>query len=155
PPQGTGRPVNFVVVSRAALFGDSPDGRVGDFSAPFTIPTVQPGAYTIRAFLDASGTFNPFSDYLNQPTAGDVARGAIDGATLESQRIPVAAGQVNQHSVLVTLGLPIPVERPVFAIGSTTTFQLPLGGAASLTLLSHPIQRPLFRMDPARSQFLV
>jgi hypothetical protein len=156
PPQGSGRPINFVIVSRNDLFGDVADGVVADFSAPFTIPTVPEGDYTIRAFLDAAGRFNPFSDYLNQPVAGDVAGGYVDRSTLQFNVVSVKAGQVSESSILVTLGLPVPVERPVFAVSSTTTFALPLRAPASLTLVSHPIQRPpLFTMDPAHSQFLV
>src|SRR5262245_49226134 len=40
PPQGTGRPVNFIVVPREVMFKDVGDNVTGDFAASFTIPAV-------------------------------------------------------------------------------------------------------------------
>ena len=47
PPLGTGRPVTFAVVPRAALF--TPGAPDGLRSAPFVISQVPAGRYTVRA----------------------------------------------------------------------------------------------------------
>lgn len=163
PPIGSGRPVNFVVVPRAAMFGDAPADEARDFTAPFTIPSVAAGRYQIRAFLDADGDFNPLYDLTGQVTAGDVGGGFVNTETEAFIDFDVAADQVVKNGVLVVLARTIPLERPSFAVTSSTgvlledpTYQVPLRGPASLTLVSHPIlDRPEVQMDQGRTGFLV
>ncbi|MBI5493882.1 MAG: hypothetical protein HY904_02580 [Deltaproteobacteria bacterium] len=76
PPRGSGRPVTFAVVPRAALF---PEGaRDGVHSAPFSIPLVPPGRYTVRALLDTRGDFEPFALTRASASRGDVAGGLVE-----------------------------------------------------------------------------
>ena len=162
PPTGSGRPVNFVVVPQRDLFGDSAAGVVGDFTAPFTIPAVPAGRYQIRAFLDADGDFNPLYDLTGQASAGDVGGGYVDTATRRFIEFEVKTNQVVESGVLVVLAQPFPLERPAFAVTSSTgvvqlepAYDVPLRAPASLTLVSHPINRTEIRMAPERSGFLV
>src|SRR5262245_36879227 len=152
PPTGTGRPINFIVVPKKQLFGESPLGEARDFTADFVMPTVPAGTYQIRAFLDSDEDFNPVYDLLNQPTGGDVGGGYVDTVTRAFLNIEVAENQV-VPSILVVLALPIPVERPAFAITSTPTYSVPFAGFQKMTLVSHPIQRSQVKMDPMRTAF--
>jgi hypothetical protein len=154
PPQGSGRPLNFVVVPKSELFGDSPAGMRRDFSAGFTMPTVPPGRYQIRAFLDADEDFNPIYDLLAQPTAGDVGGGHVDTTTGTFLTIEVEADRALE-GVIVSLGYTIPVERPAFVITSTPSYAVPLARPGLMRLLAHPIERAQVRMDPDRTRFLV
>lgn len=154
PPAGTGRPVNFVVVPERALFKDAAPDAVADFASPFTMPTVSAGRYQIRAFLDATASFNPTVDLLSQPTAGDVGGGYIDRDTRKFLPIVVENDKATSQ-ITVTLGITYPVERPAFAFSSTTTFAVPFTTPQKLILTSHPIQRPPIKMDPSRTAFLI
>lgn len=155
PPLGTGSPINFVVVPKAQLFGDAPAGEARDFATEFTIPTVPAGRYIVAAFLDADEDFNPIYGLLAQPTAGDVSGGYVDAATGELLPLEVQADRVEEHSVLVVLARPIPVERPAFELTSSRSFSVPLARPARLSLQAHPVQREQVRMDPARTAFLI
>ncbi len=162
PPTGSGRPVNFVVVPQEAMFGDALPGVAGDFTAPFTMPVVPPGQYQLRAFLDADGDFNPLYDLTGQATAGDVGGGYVNAAR-KFVDFTVEANQVVQSGVLVGLAQTFPLERPSFAVTSSTgailldpTYAVPLRAPASLTLVSRPItDRTEVQMDPGKSGFLV
>jgi hypothetical protein len=165
PPAGTSTTVaNLVIVSEQTLFRDAPANAVADFTAAFTIPVVPPGTYQIRAFLDASHTFNPVvpladgmhvdMNILAEPTAGDVAGGYLDRNTKQFLPITVEADKVTSE-VTVTLGLTLPVERPAFAITSSLSFTVPYATPQTLTLTSHPIVRNLVKMDPQKTAFLV
>jgi uncharacterized protein (DUF2141 family) len=155
PPQGTSGPVNVVIVPRAAMFGDAAEGTPGDFSAAFTIPTVPPGRYQIRAFLDADDDFNPLYGLLAQPTAGDVGGGYVDPTTGAFRVVEVQANQVVRQDVLVSIGRELPVERPAFAHSSTTSFAVPFARPQTLVLESHPVRRAQVQMDPMRTAFLI
>ncbi|MBK8012680.1 MAG: hypothetical protein IPK13_15115 [Deltaproteobacteria bacterium] len=161
PPEGSGSPVNFVVVPEASMFGvpslDRQDetmmvGRI--YSAPFTLPTVPAGTYQVRAFLDADGDFVPTVDLLAQPTAGDVVGGHVDGVTGAFLAIEVEADRETSQ-ITVNLGRSVPVERPAFSITSTTTFNSSLGEPGSMVLAAHPIARASLSMIPDCSKFLV
>ena len=161
PPDGSGRPVNFVVVPEASMFGPAPSvaedeamtvGQI--YSAPFTLPTVPTGTYQVRAFLDADGDFVPTVDLLAQPTAGDVVGGHLDGTTGAFRAIEVEADRETSQ-VTVSLGLSVPVERPAFSITSTTTFDSSTGEPGSMVVETHPIERASLSMIPACTKFLV
>lgn len=101
----------------------SGDWAVGPFPA---------GTYQIRGFYDKYGDFDPAFSITNLPTKGDVGGGAIEnaaavleGAAPRYRSIPL--GEVGPDGKLfipeegakvsgvsVTLGLPLPLERPVF-----------------------------------------
>lgn len=154
PPEGTGRPVNFIVVPGQQLFGDVPEAVAADFAAPYTMPTVQPGRYRVRAFLDADGNFNPTQDLLAQATAGDVGGGHVDLATQELLPVVVEADRITAQ-VTISLGFVFPVERPVFSITSTATYTVPYATPRALELRAHPVQRGPIQLDPARTAFLL
>lgn len=155
PPTGTSGPVNFVVVPKADMFGLSPKGTPGDFRAEFTIPTVAPGFYQVRAFLDADEDFNPIYGLLGQVTAGDVGGGVVDQNTGEFRIIEVKENEISQNDVLVVIGREIPVERPSFAHSSTTTFAVPFANPLSMTLQATPFNRAQVKMDPMKTAFLI
>lgn len=154
PPRGTAGPVNFIVVPKDVMFKDVDDAVVADFAASFTMPAVAAGRYNIRAFLDADGDFNPVQPLLAQPTAGDVGGGYVD---LETQAfLPVVVENDKATAqVTVFLGSVLPVERPAFAITSSTTFTVPFARPQRFTIQSHPIQRELVQMDPTRTAFFI
>jgi hypothetical protein len=118
----------------------APDGKTvcGDPGSPVTVSgswTVGPlpaGTYQIRGFYDIRGDFDPGYSISNLPTKGDVGGGAIDnaaealaGAAVRYRSIPVGepgesgALTIPEDGFLVTgvsvsLGLSLPLERPVF-----------------------------------------
>lgn len=101
----------------------SGDWAVGPFAA---------GTYQIRGFYDKYGDFDPAFSISNLPSKGDVGGGAIENASEALQGAPVkyreiqlgepdAAGNLaipkegaKVSGVAVTLGLPLPLERPIF-----------------------------------------
>lgn len=118
----------------------APDGKTvcGDPGSPVTVSghwAVGPlpaGTYQIRGFYDLRGDFDPGFSISNLPTKGDVGGGAIEnaaealaGAPVKYQSIPV--GEPGEDGALVipeegflasgvsvSLGLSLPLERPVF-----------------------------------------
>lgn len=118
----------------------APDGTTvcGDPGDPVTVSgnwAVGPfpaGTYQIRGFYDRYGDFDPNYSISNLPTKGDVGGGAIEnaaevleGAAVRYRSIPL--GEPGEDGALtipeegyhvsgvaVTLGLPLPLERPVF-----------------------------------------
>lgn len=153
PPEGTSGPVNFVVVPERALF-DAGRGSGGLFAAPFTVPTVPAGRYTLRGFLDADKDFLPTVDLLAQPTAGDIGGAYADPETREILPVEVMTDQETSQ-VTVTLALPIPAERPAFAITSTRSFAVPFAAPRSLVIEAHPINTTDIEMKPECTRFLV
>lgn len=118
----------------------APDGTTicGDPGSPITVSgtwavgPVTAGTYQIRGFYDKYGDFDPNFSIWNLPSKGDVGGGAIAnaadvllGAAPEYQEIPIGAPDddgklvipeqgVRVSGVSVTLGLPLPLERPIF-----------------------------------------
>lgn len=155
PPEGTARSaLNLLTVPGGDLFQAPGDCLPEDAtpeqqavvivrSAPFAWPELALGAaYQIRGFYDADGDFVPFFPESSQPTAGDVAGGAVDPIDRSFLRIvfPPAAeapeGAV-RAGVSVNLAAPVWSERPIFsfqdplaALPADTTFPaLPPGPA--------------------------
>lgn len=111
--------------------GSSPGASV-TVSADFAVAPLAAGQYQIRGFYDRDGDFDPGFSISKLPTAGDVGGGAIENASA------VLLGQAPRYRVLtlgepdangalimptqgdiiegvpVTLGLELPLERPVF-----------------------------------------
>lgn len=103
-------------------------------SASVSLSPLPAGVYEVRGFYDYDGDFNPGFSIFNLPTAGDVGGGAIEnaqavllGAAPAYRRIPIGtladdgtrtmpATGVLVEGVAVTLGLPLPLERPVFHV---------------------------------------
>lgn len=101
-------------------------------SATWAVGPLEGGVFQVRSFYDLDGNFDPGFKIANLPTKGDVGGGAIDNAagvlqgaapiyreiTLGNKqsdgtfKIPETGSRVS--GITVTLGLPLPLERPIF-----------------------------------------
>jgi hypothetical protein len=101
-------------------------------SAEWAVGPLDAGIFQVRGFYDLDGNFDPGFKIANLPTKGDVGGGAIDNAAdvllgaapiyreiglgVEqadgTRKIPETGSHVG--GIAVTLGLPLPLERPVF-----------------------------------------
>lgn len=154
PPTGTSGPVSFIVIPEARIFQVGAPDASGFYAVPYTMPTVPAGRYQLRAFLDADGDFVPTVDLLAQPTAGDVGGGHVDPTTGEFLEVEVKNDQETSQ-VTISIGRTIPLERPAFAITSTSSFTLPFTTPRSLVLEAHPIERPKLSLSAACTRFLI
>lgn len=152
PPDGDASPVNVVVVPAVQMFGGGTAD--GFFSAPYTIPTVAPGTYQVRAFLDIDGDFSPSLSFLSQASAEDIGGGHLDPATGRFLPVTVAADQ-NVGQVTIQLVAPFLVERPVFSV--TSSLAVEVGGPvrSALRLTATAVARPELCLEPDRSAFIV
>lgn len=118
PPEGVGLPVSFSGVSAD---GWAPEGG-GVISAVFAFNGLEPGSYSLSAFLDQDRNFHPEVGALATPTCGDLLgwyRSALDPNS------PVVALDVPERGVVdgILLG---PLEEitepnPVFTITGDRT----------------------------------
>lgn len=116
------------------------DAQPVTVSATWTAAPLDAGSYQIRAFYDLDGNFDPAFSISNLPTKGDIAGGAIENvievlASAQAGMVPptppvyrqIALGAVSDSGVrsipkegarisgvTVSLGLPLPTERPIF-----------------------------------------
>jgi hypothetical protein len=92
------------------------------------------GTYQVRGFYDLDGDFDPAFLIANLPTQGDIGGGAIDNAAEVLEGKPpryreITLGTADASGALVipekgarvggiavTLGLPLPLERPIFHV---------------------------------------
>ena len=138
PPDGNGQ--SAVAVARipaATLFGGAAAGSIGPFSAPYIFTQVPPGrSYQVRAFVDATGDFDPFFDFTQQPRAGDPAggHGEIFNGRPRLAAVAVPAGTV-MSGINVALTQVVPYDPPSFVItGGSQTFDASLDQPARLQL---------------------
>jgi hypothetical protein len=136
PPQGTGRPLSFTVITSQALFG-SALGDVtqgGPFTAPYAFSLVAPGNYLLRGFLDhdecvvsvagcVSPDFIPWYGVTNEPNRADVGGAAVDAVTRLPRVVTVGGGTerllaATDVSVTFTDLATVPADRPAFAVTS-------------------------------------
>lgn len=103
-------------------------------SAPWRIGPLTGGTYQVRGFYDLDGDFNPAFSIFNLPSRGDIGGGAVlnaeaalQGAPVVYRGVPIGDLQADGSRVVgpngalvegvaVTLGLTIPLERPIFHI---------------------------------------
>lgn len=129
----------FASIRDKLVFDKSGVRRCPDVSAPpvtasatWAIAPLPAGNYQIRGFYDRDGDFDPAFSISNLPTAGDVGGGAIDNAAdvlggAAPRYTEIALGVKDAQGALVipdtgshvfgigvTLGLTLPLERPVF-----------------------------------------
>jgi hypothetical protein len=144
PPQGSGRPVSFTVISAEQLFGLSlGDGGAtsGPFTAPFAFSLVAPGKYLLRGFLDAdtcrtrpqpchASDFIPWYGVTGEPNAGDVGGAAVDAVTRLPRVVEVDVGPdgapraVTGVTVTFSDTATVPMDRPAFEVKGQTQVQL-------------------------------
>jgi hypothetical protein len=112
-----------------------------DTAAPVTVSAswaagpLPGGEYEVRGFYDRDGNFNPLIGVLRVPTKGDVGGGAIEnsaavlqGAAPVYRRVAVGQQQggvwevpaegVSIPGIAVTLGLPLPLDVPIFHVAA-------------------------------------
>ncbi|HTN89001.1 MAG TPA: hypothetical protein VL242_35230 [Sorangium sp.] len=110
-----------------ALRCPAPDAPPVTVSATWRMSPLPAGTYQIRGFYDRDGDFDPTFSIANLPSQGDVAGGAIENATevlggaapryrevTLAAPIPETGARIS--GIAVTLGLPLPLERPVFHV---------------------------------------
>ncbi|KYF50766.1 hypothetical protein BE08_30335, partial [Sorangium cellulosum] len=144
PPEGLGTSASSIdVIPGDELFGGlgaaldhAPDGALRcpapddppvTVSATWRLSPLPAGTYQVRGFYDHDGDFDPTFSIANLPSRGDVAGGAIEnaaealgGAAPRYREItlaaPIPATGARVSGIAVTLGLPLPLERPVFHV---------------------------------------
>lgn len=141
PPTGTGRPLSFALVPRERLFGEVRDFDTGPFVAPFAFSLVNPGAYTVRAFLDGNDDFIPWYGVTNEVNTGDVGGAALDSISRAPRVIDVTAPDGGTPAAVLDVPVSIAdsarvtVDRPVFEVAMTGS-TVPL---AEATLAGAPL----------------
>jgi len=137
PPQGTGRPEAFTIITREELYKDAAPASAGPFTAPYAFSLVPPGSYLLRGFLDADGAFcppgsacrvsdfNPWYGVTGEPNRGDVGGAAVDALTLafrtvtiskdEDDRVTEAATGVT-FTVQQSTSTTVPADRPAYQV---------------------------------------
>lgn len=100
-------------------------------SATWSVAPLDAGIYQVRGFYDLDGNFDPAFSISNLPTRGDIAGGAIDNpiealtgkppvyraitlGTDNNGTLEIPAEGARISGVTVSLGLQLPIERPLF-----------------------------------------
>ncbi|KYF81913.1 hypothetical protein BE11_51090 [Sorangium cellulosum] len=115
------------VAPDGALRCPAPDDPPVTVSATWRMSPLPAGTYQIRGFYDHDGNFDPTFSIANLPSRGDVAGGALEnaaevlgGAAPRYREVtlaaPIPATGARVSGIAVTLGLPLPLERPVFHV---------------------------------------
>jgi hypothetical protein len=158
PPQGSGHPVAFAVVTQEELFGsEAGSSTTGPFTAPFIFPLVRPGHYLLTGFIDTDlchtgaepchgPDFIPWYNVTAEPNVGDVAGAAVDLETHVPRVIEV--GEEADGTPIPVLGVTVSfssqttvtVDRPVFEVVGAPASISPSGGPYVFKLRSHPIR---------------
>jgi hypothetical protein len=107
--------------------------------ASFSLSPLAGGVYQVRAFYDRDGDFDPGFTIFNLPTRGDVAGGALADPAAAAAGAPprfveIALGVPDGDGawsipdegarvggISVALGLPLPLERPLFHVAVAAT----------------------------------
>jgi hypothetical protein len=167
PPQGTGRPVAFNIISLYDLYGtDVNSFTSGPFTAPFTFPLVRPGNYLLRGFIDTDTCrtpscqqgsclpeltpchgpdFIPWYNVTAEPNLFDVGGAAVDAATRDPRVFTVDEGEdgtpipVTGITVSFSDTVTVRADRPVFDVVGSATID-PNGGIQTFKLRSRPIR---------------
>lgn len=109
-------------------FCPDPAGPPVTVSSDWALGPLGGGTYQVRGFYDRDGDFDPAFSLFNLPSQGDVGGGAVDnatevlmGAAPKYREIPLGNPDgsipddgVRVSGISVSLGLTIPVERPIF-----------------------------------------
>ena len=158
PPAGSGRPVTFVTLPAAEVFGNPVDtSSSGPFIAPFIFSRIKPGNYLLRGIIDrdecvgsTSTTcrkpdFIPWFWATNEPNRGDVGGAAVDAVTREVRVIQVKDDlqPVTNVGVSFADSAMVPVDRPVFSVTSGNGTFNPASGTKFLDLTTTAISSGL------------
>jgi hypothetical protein len=142
PPEGSGRPVSFAVLSSDAVFGNAADEDAGPFTAPFSFSLVTPGRYLVRGFVDANADFIPWYSVTNEVNEGDIGGAALDAATHAPRVLEVrtdASGAplpVTDVPVTISDIARVSADRPAFEVSVPS---LALSGPAKVILRAMPL----------------
>jgi len=167
PPQGSGRPVAFTVISLYDLYGvDLGQPTSGPFTAPFVFPLVRPGSYLLRGFIDTDTCrteacsmgacspevkpchgpdFIPWYNVTAEPNLFDVGGAAVDAATRAPRVFDVNVGEdgtpIEVKGVTVSFSdtATVRADRPAFDVVGSATID-PNGGLQTFKLRSRPIR---------------
>ncbi len=163
PPQGTGRPIAFTVVTSETLFGAEKDNEThtGPFTAPFAFDLVPQGRYLIRGFLDREGClpnlgcrtpdFLPWFGVTSEPTAGDVGGAAVDPVTRAARLIEIAPDKDGALQAVTGVHVSfaqtetVPVDRPAFRVEGSRVLDL-AAPVSFYKLLSQPIDEGVVKL---------
>lgn len=120
PPQGTGRPIDFIIVNRIEFAGGQ---------APFIFPLVEAGdnatgsepaqaiCYLITGFMDVDADWNPFYDVAGQVTGGDLAATPVQVEVFGAEEPGGLPALVTD--VRVVLDVPVIHDLPSFQLTPT------------------------------------
>lgn len=148
PPEGSGRPVSFAVLSSDAVFGNAAEEDVGPFTAPFAFSLVMPGRYLVRGFVDANADFIPWYSVTNEVNEGDIGGAALDAATRAPRvlevRTDASGAPLPVTDVPVTFSdiARVSADRPAFKVSVSSgesVSSLALSGPAKVTLKHEPL----------------
>lgn len=113
----------LVFNANGAQWCPAPDAPHVTVSATWVIAPLPGGTYQVRGFYDIDGDFDPGFLISNLPSKGDIGGGAIEnaaevlqGAAPKYREMQLAVGEqgARVQGISVTLGLPLPLDRPVF-----------------------------------------
>ncbi len=157
PPQGTGRPVSFLVIPQEDIFGSELEaGTTGPFTAPFVFPLVPPGRYLLRGFIDADTCrmgkqpchgpdFIPWFNVTAEPNVDDVGGAAVDTTTLMPRVVEVTVNSSGMPQPVLGVSVSfsdsalVRADRPAFEVLSTPRFE-PGSSVKFLRLRARPIR---------------
>ena len=133
-------PANVVRLPEADVFSD---GEGSTHSAPFTIPLVPPGCWSLSALVDADDDFNPLFSATAGASRGDAVGGAFVEPLPEPPDTPVLRVlDVARRGDLVTaltgvqvlVAAAVPFERPSFTFEHDEPPVLRVGSGEPLRL---------------------
>lgn len=147
-----------------ALHCPEPDAPPVTVSATWRLSPLAAGTYQIRGFYDHDGNFDPTFGIANLPTRGDVAGGAIENATevlagaapryrAITIAAPIPETGTRVSGIAVTLGLPLPLERPLFHVAEVLAPASGVTQSPSEVVMASDFQLETFsQADPAGTE---
>jgi hypothetical protein len=142
PPEGSGRPVSFTVLTSEAVFRNAANEDAGPFIAPFSFSLVAPGRYLVRGFVDANADFIPWYSVTAEVNEGDIGGAALDAAThaprVVEVRTDASGAPIPVTDLPVTFSdiAKVSADRPAFEVSVPS---LTLSDPAKVTLRAMPL----------------
>lgn len=147
-----------------ALRCPEPDDPPVTVSATWRLSPLPAGTYQIRGFYDHDGDFDPTFSIANLPSQGDVAGGAIENATEVlggaapryreiTLAAPIPATGARVSGIAITLGLPLPLERPIFHVAEVLAPASGVSQSSSEVVMASDFQLETFTpVDPVGTE---